>query len=174
MLERTDEYVNNMYFNSMEIDPLDGNLICSFRVIDAIIKINRTTGKIMWILGGKGDEFGLTQEQKFSKQHSISYLSDHSILIYDNGEEKQETRVIIVKLNEEKKQIEKYESYNLNIYAPRMGSIQKINEEEKKYLITYGSGKHESAFEEINIETLKVDFKFKIVGDSTLYCVNKY
>lgn len=173
-LERTNEYINNMYFNSMEIDPLDGNLICSFRVIDAIIKINRTTGKIMWILGGKGDEFGLTQEQKFSKQHSISYLSDHSILIYDNGEEEQKTRVIIVKLNEEKKQIEKYESYNLNIYAPRMGSIQKINEEEKTYLITYGSGKHESAFEEINIETLKVDFKFTIIGDNTLYCVNKY
>ena len=43
--------------------------MCSFRNIDSILKIERGTGKILWILGGKGDHFGLTEEQKFSRQH---------------------------------------------------------------------------------------------------------
>lgn len=50
-------FSNYMHFNSFAIDPNDNNLICSFRNQDAIMKINRRTGKMMWILGGKGDEF---------------------------------------------------------------------------------------------------------------------
>ena len=168
------EPINYIHFNSMEIDPLDGNLICSFRNQDAIIKISRTTGEIIWILGGKGDEFGLTEDQKFSKQHSISYLSNHEILIYDNGIKNNRTRILKIGLDEQNKTIQSYQSYDLDIYAPRMGSVEVINESENIYLITSGTGKNEYAFQEQNLETGEYYFKYKITSDNTLYCVNKY
>ena len=67
----SDNAFDYMRFNSMDIDPNDGNLICSFREIDAIIKISRTNGKIIWVLGGKGDQFGLTEEQKL---HNLEHV----------------------------------------------------------------------------------------------------
>lgn len=168
-------YLNYMHFNSMIIDPVDENLICSFRNIDAIMKISRTTGKIIWILGGKGDQFGLTEEQKFSKQHSISLIGNHEILLYDNGCDKNITRVLIIKVNEIDKKIEKYESYELESFVNRMGAVRAVNEEKNIYLITHGIGNgQEYAFKEINLKTNEEKFKFSLSGKNILYCVNKY
>lgn len=169
-----EEPINYMHFNSMEIDPIDGNLICSFRNQDAIIKISRKTGEIIWTLGGKGDEFGLTESQKFSKQHSISYLSSHEILIYDNGPNNRKTRILKIGLNEQDKTIQSYKSYDLKTYAPRMGSVEVVNESENIYLITYGTGKNKYAFEELNLETGQSYFRFSIEPNNSLYCVNKF
>ena len=163
-----------IHFNSMQIDPADGNLVCSFRNIDSIIKLDRKTGKVIWILGGNGDEFGLTEQQKFSKQHSISFISDHSILIFDNGYKNEKTRILIINIDEKNKTIKKFNDYDLNMYASRMGSIQSINEESNIYLVTYGVGKHEYGFQELNLETLKPIVSFKLKEDNSLYCVNKY
>lgn len=52
-------------FNSITIDEKDNNLVCSFRNLDSVIKLDRNTGDILWILGGNGDQFGLGDEQKF-------------------------------------------------------------------------------------------------------------
>ncbi len=166
--------IDYMHFNSMVIDPKDGNLVCSFRNIDAIIKIDRKTGKIIWILGGIGDEFGLSDSEKFSSQHSISYLKDHSLLVYDNGLSNNKTRILKIKLDEAKKEIENYESYDLNYFCPYMGSVKVLDEEKDRYLIAYGSGNNTFAFEELNLKTMHSFSKLKLKIDSTLYNVNKY
>ncbi len=166
--------INYMHFNSMEIDPTDNNLVCSFRNIDAIMKISRETGEILWILGGKGDEFGLTEEQKFYKQHSISFLSDNSILLYDNNKASSKTRIVNIKIDEENKKIKSYKSYNSDLYVARMGSVQAIDEEKCIYLMAYGLGNVEYGFKEFNPQTSEDIFKFKLEGNNSLYCVNKY
>lgn len=169
------EAINYTHFNSMDIDPEDGNIICSFREIDAILKINRTTGEVMWILGGIGDEFGLTKEQKFYKQHSASVLEDGGILLYDNSGKNENTRILIIKIDEKNKTVENYKSYELGIYIPSMGDVQAVNEEENIYLVTYGMGAKECAFEEMNLETLEPIFIFRnLTTKNFLYCVNKY
>ena len=166
-------YLDYMHFNAIKVDPTDGNLVCSFRNIDAIIKLDRQTGNIIWVLGGIGDEFGLTEQQKFSKQHSISFLSDHSLLIYDNGCKDKKTRILIIKIDEQKKAIEKFTHYNLGIYAVRMGAVQAIQEEDHTYLVTYGVGDNPYGFQELNLETLEPITSFKLKENNALYCVNK-
>lgn len=169
------EYINYMHFNSMEIDPKDQNLVCSFRNIDAIMKISRKTGEILWILGGKGDEFGLTEEQKFHKQHSITFLSDDSILLYDNNEMGSNTRILIIKIDEKNKKIENFKSYDSDMFIARMGSVQAIDEKNGIYLMTYGLGNNiKYAFKELNVETSEIMFKFRLKGNNSLFCVNKY
>lgn len=166
---------NYMHFNSYTIDETDGNLVCSFRNLDEIIKIDRKTGKIIWTLGGSGDEFGLTEEQKFSKQHSVSFLKDHSMLIYDNNAKNKESRVVILKFNENEKRIESYKDYKLDVYTLSTGSVQAIDEEENIYLVCYGSGDYRGKdnIEEINLETGEKYFTFEILYDSGIENVLK-
>src|SRR6185436_20143917 len=60
-LSKTQDY---MHMNSMTIDPRDNNLICSFRNLNQVVKLNRITGNVMWKLGGKNSDFPLTASQK--------------------------------------------------------------------------------------------------------------
>ena len=97
-------YQDYVHINSMEIDKTDGNLLCSYRNIDAVIKIDRKSGELIWILGGKGDEFGLTDKQKFSKQHSAISIGNNTIMVYDNGNSNKKSRVLKIKIDERIKQ----------------------------------------------------------------------
>ncbi len=161
-------YVNIMHINSMTIDPEDGNLVCSLRNQDSIIKINRNTGKLMWVLGGKSNEFETTEDHLFSKQHSISYLPNHEMLIYDNGEVNGITRILKIKLDEKNKKVLSFKSYELNNFAPRLGSIFVQDYENDIYLLTYGSGSYEYAVEQINLEDMSKYWQFKIKTNNSL------
>lgn len=132
------QYQDYVHINSMEIDKTDGNLLCSYRNIDAVIKIDRKTGELIWILGGIGDQFGLTAEQKFSKQHSVISVDNNTIMIYDNGNSNNRSRVLKIKINEEDKTVEEYEEYDTGVYAYMMGSVRVIDEDKETYLICYG------------------------------------
>lgn len=159
----TEEYYGNyMHVNSFAIDPIDGNLVCSFRNLDEIIKLDRTTGKILWILGGKGDQFGLTEEQKFSKQHYVSFVEKNTILLYDNGAKNMASRIVKIQINETSKTVESYKSYDLGVFTKSSGSVQLV--EESMYLLCYGMKEDEKKqnIEEKNMDTDEVYFSFSI------------
>lgn len=80
----------------------------------------------------------MTEGQKFSRQHSISFVNNNEILIYDNGNERKQTRIIKISLDEENKKVKNYESYNLDKYADAMGSVQEVDDTKGDYLICYG------------------------------------
>lgn len=75
-----------MHGNSIEVD-YDDNLILSDRRSSQIIKIDRITGDILWILGGPLNEFEIIGDsfQGFSKQHDARRLANGNILLFDNG-----------------------------------------------------------------------------------------
>lgn len=71
--------------NSIEPD-WDGNLIISSRHLDEITKINRKTGKIMWRLGGKKNQFTFINDDiKFNYQHDARRVAPGRLLLFDNG-----------------------------------------------------------------------------------------
>lgn len=71
--------------NSIEPD-WDGNLIISSRHLDEITKINRQTGKIMWRLGGKKNQFTfINDDLKFNYQHDARRVAPGRLLLFDNG-----------------------------------------------------------------------------------------
>ena len=129
-----------MHFNSMVIDPDDGNLICSFRHQDAIMKINRNDGQIMWYLGGANDNFGLTSNQKLKRQHfaQVFVNSDGSktITCFDNRTGENAARVVEFTVNESAKTLIDFHELVGPYSSMYMGSAQKRN---GTYFIGWGS-----------------------------------
>jgi hypothetical protein len=77
--------IDYVHGNAIEIDN-DGNLLISSRHMDEITKISRTTGNIIWRLGGKNNQFYFTNDNiRFSHQHGIRRLTNGNIILYDNG-----------------------------------------------------------------------------------------
>lgn len=167
----TEGYVDYIHYNSCDIDKNDNNLLCSFRSIDGLMKINRKTGELMWILGGKGDQFGLKEHQKFAKQHSVTYLKDGTIMIFNNGniEDKTNSNIIKIKVDEKKKKILKYEKYNLKAKSKFMGSVQALEENEDIILVCYGGTTNKELIEEINTKTNKSIFSLEIPKAEGMY-----
>lgn len=151
------------HLNSVIIDS-DGNFICSFRNLSTIIKIDRATGDIMWKLGGIGDEFQLTDTQKFSKQHDARVTEDGYITLFNNGNEGTsfstgKTSVIKLKLNEETKQVEDFQEYSLaGQFSSHMGSAQLI--ENSTFIVGWGGRQTcTPLFSEIDFASKKVLFE---------------
>ena len=67
------------------------------------------------MLGGKGDQFGLKEKEKFSRQHYARLLSDGSITLFDNGNKNKKSRILELKIEPTANQIYiiNYEMYIL-------------------------------------------------------------
>ena len=79
--------VNNFdYFhmNAVEIDD-DGNILCSGRHINTIVKIDRATGQVLWRLGGINSDFTFVNDIGFSGQHDIRSYGNSTYSLFDNG-----------------------------------------------------------------------------------------
>lgn len=76
--------------NSLWIDD-DGNWIISMRHMSQVIKVNRSTGEVMWKLGGKSNQFTFIGDHPelaptfFSYQHDARRLPNGNVSIFDNG-----------------------------------------------------------------------------------------
>ena len=85
-LTLTNQQITWMHGNSIEID-YDNNIILSNRRSSELLKIDRTTGEIIWILGGPLNEYEIINDNfnGFSKQHDARRLENGNILLFDNG-----------------------------------------------------------------------------------------
>ena len=107
----TSQQPDYAHFNSIDIDPNDGNLVCSFRHLSTILKIDRNNGNIIWKLSGTADEFGLTDYQKTSNQHHVRFTQDGYISIFDNNACNQKSRVLKLKIDENSKKLIAWHEY---------------------------------------------------------------
>ena len=126
---QTDDY---MHINSMIIDPRDQNLICSFRNLDQIIKIERYTGTVLWRLGGVNSDFQLSPYEKPLRQHDAKLLDDgQTLMILDNGDAvlRPYSRIMEYKLDEISKTVIAIKATDLpgNLFVQYMGSAQKLS-----------------------------------------------
>ncbi|WP_245665818.1 arylsulfotransferase family protein [Actinoplanes subtropicus] len=63
----------------------DGNVIASSRHTWTTYKINHSTGKVMWRLGGKKSDFTIEDKAKFAWQHDFRQRRDGTYSVFDNG-----------------------------------------------------------------------------------------
>lgn len=90
-VDLTQSRVHYATLNGFDLDS-DGNIIASFRELSEIMKIDRTTGKILWRMGGKSKEFTFNNEHPenapffYSRQHNVKRLANGDISIFDNGD----------------------------------------------------------------------------------------
>jgi arylsulfotransferase ASST len=82
------------HYNSIE-PAADGDVIVSYRHLDAVVRIDRLTGAVVWKLGGtttpasleiSGDpEFAPGGGGGFGGQHDARFVDGDTVSIYDNG-----------------------------------------------------------------------------------------
>ncbi len=150
------------HFNCAKIDPRDENILISLKNLDAVLKVDRQSSDIIWILGGVGDQFGLTDTQKFEKQHDVKVSDDGSIMLFDNGgddvDSSGQTRILKIYLDETTKTITDFKSYQLDgVFTYSQGSAQEIKE--GHFVISLGSTLEPYySFQEINFNTNEVLF----------------
>jgi Arylsulfotransferase (ASST) len=87
------------HWTALAVDA-DGHWLTTFRHLDAVVKINRTSGAVMWILGGPCDQFGLSPTQKFSRPHDARRAPDGRLTLFDNNTGGAASRVLAFNLDE--------------------------------------------------------------------------
>lgn len=93
------------HLNSIELDR-DGDLIVSARHADALYKIDRETGDVVWRLGGKASDFQFGEGAQFALQHDARVHEDGTLSLFDNVTEDVKatgmaSRGIVLELDEE-------------------------------------------------------------------------
>ena len=71
------------HINSAKLDT-DGNILVSSRHTWTVYKINRTSGAIMWRLGGKKSDYALGTGLPFAWQHDVEAVDATTLRIFDN------------------------------------------------------------------------------------------
>jgi len=80
-----------IHVNAVSLDPIDGNLIVCCRETSEVVKVSRTTGEILWRMGGKQNEFTFLNEHPenapryFKLMHDARRLPDGNLTMFDNG-----------------------------------------------------------------------------------------
>ena len=77
--------VDYVHSNAIELDA-DSNIILSSRHLDEITKIDRSTGNIIWRMGGKNNQFTFVNDTiGYSHQHAIRRIANGDFTMFDNG-----------------------------------------------------------------------------------------
>lgn len=92
-----------IHVNSVDEDT-DGNLLLSARATHTVYKIDRTTAKIIWKLGGKTSTFRMGKGTRTAWQHDAHRQADGTITTFDNNADEpapgRESRGVEVKVDE--------------------------------------------------------------------------
>ncbi|MEP7220877.1 MAG: aryl-sulfate sulfotransferase, partial [Bacteroidota bacterium] len=77
--------IDYVHANAIQLDN-DGTILLSSRHMDEVTKIDRTTGDIIWRLGGKNNQFAFINDSLgFSHQHAVRRIANGHITLFDNG-----------------------------------------------------------------------------------------
>lgn len=165
-----------LHINAMVIDPSDNNLIVSFQNANTIIKIDRADGKILWKLSGKGDEFGLADNQKTTSIADLSLADDGSLVVFDNSAATGKARVLKYKLDEGTKKVADFKEFSMEGYtAAQNGSAQKVDPNKETYLIGWGvNAAGQPAITEMNFTDNKKQLEIIFPNGEHTFKVKKF
>ena len=76
--------VDYFHLNSIDVDT-DGHLLISARHTSAVYKVHRTTGAVIWRLGGTKSDFTIDPAASFAYQHDVRRQADGTMTIFDNN-----------------------------------------------------------------------------------------
>jgi hypothetical protein len=134
-IDLTTSTVDLLHTNAFDVDA-NGNIVLSMRHLSSIFKIDRQTGNLDWILGGKQNQFTFLNEHQsnapnyFSFQHNVQVQPNGDITLFDNGNQHSPaySRAVEYKIDEVNKTADLVWEYrhSPDIYSYAMGSVQKL------------------------------------------------
>lgn len=83
-IDLTTDVVDYFHLNSVAYDS-DGNILISSRHTSAVVRIDRTTGAVIWRLGGKRSSFTFVNDGGPSFPHDARRRPDGTVSVFDNG-----------------------------------------------------------------------------------------
>ncbi|GBD86121.1 arylsulfotransferase [bacterium BMS3Abin03] len=168
-VDLTQHQIDWTHCNSIEIDT-DGNILLSTRNFDEVTKIDRTTGDIIWRLGGEKNQFTFIDDTRgFSRQHSVRRLSNGNLIMFDNGHYlvPEYSSVVEYELDETNLTATLVRRYTRNesVFSQSRGGVQELPN--GHILISWGESQN-PAVTEIN-EQDSVEFEMKFVSYAHQY-----
>jgi hypothetical protein len=119
--------------NAIEEDS-DGHLLFSMRHTNSIVKVHRTTGAIIWRLGGQLSDFTFTNGNAFSAQHDIRRLANGNYSLYNNDnmgpQQSRGEEYVLDTLNWTATRVYEFIHPDAN-YHRAMGSYRRLNNDYK-------------------------------------------
>jgi hypothetical protein len=122
------------HVNSIGVDPIDGNLIISGRNTWTVYKVDRTTGKMLWRLGGKKSNFKVASDAEFAFQHDVRRYPDGSLSMFDNEggppAEAAQSRGLLLSVDEKSGQAGLRRAYYHSppVLSDSLGSVQELGD----------------------------------------------
>lgn len=149
-LEPMGEPYDYLHVNSVQQLP-DGNLLISARHAWAVYKLERRTGKVIWTLGGKQNQFHMGPGTEFSWQHDARQESDHVLTLFDNGtngpiKTERQSRGIALEVEEARRKVTLGQAYvsSHKLVAGAMGSVQILSS--GRVMVGWGVASYTSQF----------------------------
>ncbi|MEZ4655611.1 MAG: aryl-sulfate sulfotransferase [Candidatus Eisenbacteria bacterium] len=130
-IDLTRDQVDYVHCNAIDRDT-DGNILFSGRNTNEITKIDRTSGEVVWRLGGPRNEFELRGDTEwFSRQHAVRRLASGTITLFDNGSARvpPRSRAIEYRLDESSKTVTRVWEYEhpRSLYGAIVGYVQRLS-----------------------------------------------
>ncbi|GHF54320.1 hypothetical protein FHX82_006850 [Amycolatopsis bartoniae] len=119
------------HINSISRTP-DGHLLVSGRNTSALYKVHRSTGEVIWRLGGKSSSFSVPEDAVFGFQHHADFENPHTIRLFDNGSSEyatlHPTRVVWLRVDEKRRTVSLADSMSIPGIAQStaLGSAQRL------------------------------------------------
>jgi hypothetical protein len=135
--DRTYDY---FHINSIDVDH-DGNLLVSSRNTHTVYKIDRHSGRIIWRLGGKRNDFTLGRGVAFGWQHDARRRPDGTLTLFDNAawpKLRKQSRGIVLRVDERRRRVTLLHSF---VHAPPLVSVDQGNMQKLpngNYLVGWG------------------------------------
>jgi len=125
--------VDYAHANTIDVDT-DGNLLVTLRSMSAVVKVNRQTGEVMWTLGGRSNDFRITDPLGgFCGQHDVRRLPNGHLLMFDNGidcapdgADRNRSRAVEYAIDEEAMTARVVWSHEQPLYGFATGSTQRM------------------------------------------------
>jgi hypothetical protein len=118
------------HINSVDKEP-DGDFLVSARNTSTVYEISRSTGDVLWRLGGKKSDFAMGAGTVFHWPHDARRQPDGTITIFDNGaapplEKHSRALVLRLDLSTKRAALSRQYVHPLGLLAPHQGNVQRL------------------------------------------------
>jgi hypothetical protein len=116
-----------IHANSIDVLP-GGDLLVSARNTCAVYRVSRSTGEIVWRLGGKRSDFTMGTGATFGYQHDARLQPDGTYTLFDDGSAPGHSRAIVLRLDETAMTAKLVREYRrpTDILATSQGNMQML------------------------------------------------
>jgi hypothetical protein len=161
--------VDRFHINSIAYDS-DGGLLVSVQLPSEIIKIEHSSGKILWTMSSRSWTFSNDPLGGFAHQHAVQRLENGNLLFFDNGEiySRRPSRAVEYSIDvakREAKLVWEYRASGENTFRQIGGSAQRLSN--GNTIIGWGSPPENTPITGDNRLFTEVDPTGKIVREMT-------